>query len=318
MSERSGDVATGPVLFFDERCSVCRRFISFAIGHDTSGALRIAPLRSARGEELRQRYPAFERNDSAVWVGEDGKAVGYSDAILSTLDFLGGRWRVLAALARTIPRTLRNWAYREFATHRPVFGRFGLPALDDASVQRLLPDDTDATGGRVLDRESLMTYLNDHLAASIAALQLLERLVTTLREPSMVTTLRTLTDDVTAEQGLVRDIIAAGGGTENTMAQAVSWVGEKVARLKIGPGESDPSGLMLFEALEAISVGFWGRRCLWSTLAHLSREVTVPPGTIDFAALEARAEQHLTMLDALRLQSSSAALSLSPPALMAH
>lgn len=318
MSDTMGDVALGPVLFFDERCSVCRRFVSFAIGHDASGALRIAPLRSARGEELRQRYPAFKRNDSAVWVGEDGKAVGYSDAILATLDFLGGRWRVLAAVARTVPRALRNWAYREFASHRPVFGRFGLPELDETSAQRLLPDDTAAAGGRVLDRESLMTYLNDHLAASVAALQLLERLVSALHEPSMVKTLRTLNEDVTAEQEMVREMIAAGGGSESTISQAVSWVGEKVSRFKIGPGESDPSGLMLFEALEAISVGFWGRRCLWSTLAHLSHQVTIPPVAIDYAALEARAEQHLTMLERLRLQASASALSLSPPALMAR
>lgn len=318
MSDKVDDVVAGPVLFFDERCSVCRRFVSFAIGQDTSGALRIAPLRSARGEELRQRYPAFKRNDSAVWVGEDGNAVGHSDAILSTLDFLGGRWRVLATVARTVPRAFRNWAYREFASHRPVFGRFGLPDLDDASAERLLPDDTDVAGGRVLDRDSFMTYLNDHLAASIAALQLLERLVTTLHEPGMVKTLRTLHDDVRDEQGLVREMIAAGGGSESNLSQAVSWVGEKVSRLKIGPGESDPSGLMLFEALEAISVGFWGRRCLWSALAHLSREVTIEPTTIDFAALEARAELHLTMLERLRLKASTAALSLSPPALMAH
>jgi predicted DCC family thiol-disulfide oxidoreductase YuxK len=129
-----------PVLFYDARCGVCRRFIRMAVHADHKGLLRIAPLQGARGERLREAFPQFARRESAVWIGNDGPPSGFSDAILATLDYLGGRWRLLARLGRVIPRSLRDWAYRVFARSRPHMGRFGLAELDEVSRSRLLPE----------------------------------------------------------------------------------------------------------------------------------------------------------------------------------
>lgn len=129
-----------PVLFYDARCGVCRRFIRMAVHADRKGLLRIAPLQGTRGERLREAYPQFAKRESAVWIRKGETPRGFSDAILSTLDYLGGRWGMLARVGRVIPRSMRDWAYRTFAHNRPHMGRLGLAELDDLSKSRLLPD----------------------------------------------------------------------------------------------------------------------------------------------------------------------------------
>lgn len=129
-----------PVLFYDARCGVCRRFIRMAVHADRKGLLRIAPLQGPLGDHLREVFPQFAKRESALWVHPGTPPSGFSDAILSTLDYLGGRWRVLARIGRVIPRFARDWAYRTFAHNRPHMGRVGLAELDDLSKSRLLPD----------------------------------------------------------------------------------------------------------------------------------------------------------------------------------
>ena len=142
LGARGSALALGeyPVLFYDARCGVCRRFIRMAIHADRRGQLRIAPLQGPLGEQLRQVFPQFAKRQSAVWVDQDDPPSGFSDAILSTLDYLGGRWRVLARVGRVIPRFARDWAYRTFARNRPHMGRLGLAELDELSRSRLIPE----------------------------------------------------------------------------------------------------------------------------------------------------------------------------------
>lgn len=131
-----------PVLFYDARCGVCRRFIRMAVRADRRGLLRIAPLEGARGDALRRAHPQFSKRDSAVLVTPSGPPRGFSDAILGTMDYLGGRYRLLARVGRLVPRAARDWAYRTFAHNRPHLGWLDLPDLDDASRARLLPDES--------------------------------------------------------------------------------------------------------------------------------------------------------------------------------
>jgi len=97
------------------------------------------------------------------------------------------------------------------------------------------------------------------------------------------------------------------GGTESAAARAVAWAGEKLSRLKIGTGEHDSSGLKLFEALEALALGFWGRGTLWRTLDRVRQEAPLPD-TIDFARLARQAAAQLDELEAVRLEAGIVAL----------
>lgn len=164
----------------------------------------------------------------------------------------------------------------------------------------------------VIDRSSLVTYLNDHLAGSIAALELMERISSWHAGTPLGVTMAGLVDEIGKEQTLIRSLVGAVGGSESTFAKSLAWLGEKVARIKIGPGEGDPSGLMLFEALEALSIGFWGRRSLWRALDHLGLQRSLDVDA-DFAGLARRAEQHLGNLEVFRLEASRSALMETEP-----
>lgn len=137
-----GRSPSGPLLLYDERCSVCRRFVVLLIRADAEGVLRIAPLLGRHGRAVRQRQPELWKVSSAIWVPLFGPAVGQSEAILAALHYLGGKWRLLARIAGVVPRPLRDWVYRRFAGNRRYFAWIGLGELDLAARARLLSDDT--------------------------------------------------------------------------------------------------------------------------------------------------------------------------------
>jgi predicted DCC family thiol-disulfide oxidoreductase YuxK len=132
--------STGPVLFYDTGCSVCRRFVEFVVRADRTGTLRIAALRGSRADVLRVAHADVMAINSAIWVPVSGVPVNQSDAILATLDYLGGRWRWLARVARLVPRALRNRVYRSFAGHRNWFGRWGIASLGPDATARVLDE----------------------------------------------------------------------------------------------------------------------------------------------------------------------------------
>ncbi len=159
------------------------------------------------------------------------------------------------------------------------------------------------------DRAALLVYLNDHLAGSMVALTLMGRICAAHADSDLGALLTTLRAEVEEEQTLLRALVTSAGGTESTLAQAVAWVGEKLSRRKIGPGTADDSGLVLFEALELLTLGFVGRQALWRTLAELARVTGIRSDT-DFAALVRRTESHLSALESLRLRAAMTALTV--------
>lgn len=135
-----GRSASGPLLLYDARCSVCRRFVTFVVHADRSGTIRIAPLVGSHGDALRRTHPVFGARESAVWIPRNGPAVAQSDAILAVLRHLGGGWKLVAALGAAVPAAFRNAAYRWFAQHRRWFSWLGLADLDTMVRSRLLED----------------------------------------------------------------------------------------------------------------------------------------------------------------------------------
>ncbi len=160
-----------------------------------------------------------------------------------------------------------------------------------------------------IDRDSLHTYLNDHLAASVAALDLMGRIANAHAGTPLGNTVARLQGEVSVEQETLRTLVQEVGGTESATKRVAAWVGEKVSRLKIGPGQKDESGLELFEALEALAIGFWGRGTLWRTLDRVRQEAPLPD-TIDFAKLARQAATQLDELEVVRLEAALVALTI--------
>ncbi len=106
----------GPVLLYDGTCGFCARSVQFVLRHERSRVLRFAPLDSAVGRKARAALPGLEAADSMILL--DGAAPRVrSDAALGVASIMGGPWR-MAAVARVVPRRLRDAVYNFVARHR--------------------------------------------------------------------------------------------------------------------------------------------------------------------------------------------------------
>ena len=109
----------GERIYFDGECGLCHRWVKFALARDRGRELfRFAPLQGPTfaadvSPEERRALP-----DSVAVRTADGRLLTRSAATLHILSRLGGPWRGLAALARVVPRPLRDWTYDRVASVR--------------------------------------------------------------------------------------------------------------------------------------------------------------------------------------------------------
>ena len=149
--------------------------------------------------------------------------------------------------------------------------------------------------------KELTNYLNDHLAGSIGALELLDRLIDTYREKPLENFFRNLRDDIRQDQEQLKELMQKLGAEESAVRKAGAWVVEKLSRAKIGLSESAEGGTGLLLALEALVLGITGKRSLWRALQAASR--TVPQlARLDYAGLEKRAIDQCERVEAKRLE----------------
>lgn len=146
----------------------------------------------------------------------------------------------------------------------------------------------------------LSTYLNDHLAGSVAALELIEYLADKFHDSSLEMFFADLHADITADQDVLRDLLNTFDGKESTVRKAGAWLAEKVGRAKFSIEEHDVSGTGLLEALEGLAMGITGKQLLWRALAAAS-EVMPQLSGLDYAQLEQRAIEQRDRVDQKRL-----------------
>lgn len=135
--------------------------------------------------------------------------------------------------------------------------------------------------------KNLETYLNDHLAGSVGALEMLAETIESQKGEPLEQFLRGLRDEIEADQGELKRLIKQLGIEESSVRKAGAWVAEKFSRVKLGAG-SGKTDLDLLQSLEGLSLGIAGKRSLWRTLGQLT-ESAPALRAFDFAELERRA-----------------------------
>ena len=149
--------------------------------------------------------------------------------------------------------------------------------------------------------DELSDYLNDHLAGSVAALELLDRLVETYSGRPLERFFRELRDDIRADQSQLEELIAKLGIKESAVSKAGAWIAEKFSRPKIDLEADSKADLGLFLALEALVLGITGKRSLWRALDAASRAVP-ELARLDYSGLEKRAIDQCERVEARRLE----------------
>lgn len=151
--------------------------------------------------------------------------------------------------------------------------------------------------------DALTTYLNDHLAGSVIALELLEHLETERAGTPEAPVLATLRADILADRDDLERLMRRLDIDASKPRQATAWLTEKLGELKLRLDDPAHGALRRLEALETISLGIEGKRALALALAAAAETA---PELADFDAdrVVRRAEEQRGVVEPLRLQAA--------------
>lgn len=154
-----------------------------------------------------------------------------------------------------------------------------------------------------MNTKYLTTYMKDHFAGSVAAMELLSHLSSSFHEKSHQEFFFRLRNEVGEDQevlqGLLHDLDSTAGALRNSTA----FVSEKLARLKLLL--EDPAGgqLARLEKLEALALGIEGKRALWHALSAVAEGIPAL-NKVDFDRLKQRAEDQRKSLEVCRIEAA--------------
>lgn len=153
----------------------------------------------------------------------------------------------------------------------------------------------------------MLRYLNDHLAGSVSAIGLIQKLSSTAEDPDEVSFFHDLERKVEDDRTLLKDLIARLGESSSDMKEAAGSIMGAAGRMKLAWEGMEPGQLGRLEAIEVLSLGIQGKRLLWLLLAELGPSFPEWEG-IDFAALELDAISQRDSLEPLRVDAGRDAL----------
>jgi hypothetical protein len=154
---------------------------------------------------------------------------------------------------------------------------------------------------------SLTTYLNNHVAGSVMALELLEQLKDEGAGSKEGQTLASLHAEISADRQTLEALMAEMGITTSLPQQASAWLTEKLSEVKLRLDDPEGTALRRLESLEALALGITGKEALWRSLA-VAAETSPELARGDYAELISRAEQQFSVVEGLRREAAREAL----------
>lgn len=152
--------------------------------------------------------------------------------------------------------------------------------------------------------KDLDSYLNDHLAGFISALELIAHWVNVHEGEPLGNFFAETEREIRADQDTLRDVMRNLGVEESKVRQTGAWAAEKVgrARLMIAGDEQGSLGLVL--TLEGLIMGVTGKKLMWRSLAAAKLPRLK---SYNFEEPQRRAEQQIERIEAERIRAVSQA-----------
>jgi hypothetical protein len=151
--------------------------------------------------------------------------------------------------------------------------------------------------------------MKDHFAGSVAALQLLDHLISTNSGNPSQQFFIELRHEVDEDQKALQEMLHDLDGNEGLMRNTAAFLGEKLSRVKLRLEDPTGSQLACLEKLEALALGIDGKRALWRALSAVASEVP-PLHDVDFDRLYQRAEDQRQRVETLRIEAARAAFAI--------
>jgi hypothetical protein len=144
-------------------------------------------------------------------------------------------------------------------------------------------------------------YLNDHLAGSLAGLELARRMAGAAEPGSeSASVLARLVTELAKDRAALLEIMAALGIGVRGYKMFAAWAGEKAGRMKLNGRLATRSPLSGLEEAEVLRLGIEGKAAGWRTLRALAdRDGRLDAARLD--ALLARAASQSEAAETLRM-----------------
>lgn len=120
--------------------------------------------------------------------------------------------------------------------------------------------------------DNLGIYLNDHLAGSVGALGLLERMLSRVEEAAVVDVLDRLRRQVEEDQAILEELMERVGVDRSPWRRLGATAGQKVSNLKLRLSPSKHGEVQLLHSLDILSAGIVGKKALWTALAAAAQD----------------------------------------------
>jgi len=146
--------------------------------------------------------------------------------------------------------------------------------------------------------KELDSYLNDHLAGSISALEVIDHWAEAHKGEPLGSFFVDTETEIKADQETLRGIMRNLGIEESKVRKAGAWAAEKVGRARLIIAGNAPGSLGLVLTLEGLIMGITAKKMMWAALAAAK----LPPlNTYNFEQLQRRAEQQVEHIEAERM-----------------
>jgi hypothetical protein len=154
--------------------------------------------------------------------------------------------------------------------------------------------------------KELESYLNDHLAGSVSALELIAHWVEVHKGEPLGNFFAETEREIKADQDTLREVMRALGVAESKVRQAGAWAAEKVGRARLIIAGDEPGGLGLVLTLEGLIMGITGKKGMWRALAAAKLPQL---NGYNFDELQHRAEQQIQKIEAEWIRATRQAFS---------
>jgi hypothetical protein len=143
--------------------------------------------------------------------------------------------------------------------------------------------------------KELASYLNDHLAGSVSALELIEHWAHVHDGKPLGDFFMDMDAEIRADQDKLRELMRSLGVEESKLRQAGAWAAEKVGRARLMIAGDEPDSLGLVLTLEGLIMGIAGKKLLWHALAAAKLPQL---NGYDFEELQRRAQEQIERIEA--------------------
>jgi hypothetical protein len=147
--------------------------------------------------------------------------------------------------------------------------------------------------------KELASYLNDHLAGSVGALELLEHWAKLYEGKPLGRFFMDIEAEIRADQEKLREAMRFLRIEESSIRKVGAWFAEKAGRARVMIAGEEPKSLGLMLTFEGLIMGITGKKLMWRALAATNMAQL---NGYDFDELQRRAEQQIKRIEAERMR----------------